>query len=281
MIAALLFEIPDFGATTVWMSLVTLTFLEIVLGIDNIIFISIIANKVEESKRAMVTRVGLLLALVFRVILLFSISWLVSLTKPWISFDNFVIDGDISGQSIVLMLGGIFLLYKATTEIGHKFNSSVNDQHNPAGVALKNITAVLIQIILIDIVFSFDSILTAIGMTAGLHGALFIMIVSVVLSILIMLIFAVQVGDFVRKHPTIQMLALSFLILIGFMLIAEGAHSGGITIMGQDIGVIPKGYLYFAIVFSLGVEFLNMRTRDRDNKKFVKKQFDEEKQNNI
>jgi predicted tellurium resistance membrane protein TerC len=275
MIASLLFEMPDFGTTTVWMSLITLTFLEIVLGIDNIIFISIIANKVDESKRAFVTRVGLLLAMVFRIALLFSISWLVSLTKPWISFDNFIIDGDISGQSVVLILGGIFLLYKATTEIGHKLNSSVNDQHNPAGMALKNITAVLIQIILIDIVFSFDSILTAIGMTAGLHGALFIMVVSVILSILIMLIFAVQVGNFVRKHPTIQMLALSFLILIGFMLIAEGAHSGGITIMDQDIGVIPKGYLYFAIVFSLGVEFLNMRTRDRENKKFIKKQLEE------
>jgi predicted tellurium resistance membrane protein TerC len=272
-----LLDIPDFGSSTVWMSLITLTFLEIVLGIDNVIFISIVANKVEASKRALVTRLGLILALVFRVLLLFSVSWLVALTKPWIVFDRSWLTGGFSGQSLVLILGGVFLLYKATTEIGHKLNNPLQDEVSGAGKAAKSFTGVLIQIILIDMVFSFDSILTAVGMTSGLYGALIIMIISVLASILIMLAFAVQVGEFVRKHPAIQMLALSFLILIGFMLIAEGAHSGDLRVFDQEIGTIPKGYLYFAIAFSLGVEFLNMRIRDKQNKKYVLEQIENKK----
>jgi predicted tellurium resistance membrane protein TerC len=269
-----MFEMPDLSSSAFWMSIITLTFLEIVLGIDNIIFISIVANRVEESRRAYVTRVGLLLALVFRVLLLFSISWIVALTRPWITFTSEWLNGDLSGQSFVLMAGGVFLLYKATTEIGHKLNQSVNDSDNLAGAASRGLAGILMQIILVDIVFSFDSILTAVGMTSGIQGSLFIMVFSVIVAILIMLTFAVQVGNFVRRHPTVQMLALTFLILIGFMLIAEGAHSGDLRILGQEIGVIPKGYLYFAITFSLGVEFLNMRIRERQNKAYIKDQLE-------
>lgn len=277
MLLVSLFDIPDLSSSTVWASIITLTFLEIVLGVDNVIFISIIASKVEESKRALVTRLGLLLALVFRIILLFSVSWLVALTRPWFTFNESWITGGFSGQSLVLILGGVFLLYKATTEIGHKLNNPLQDEVSNVGRAAKSFASVLVQIILIDMVFSFDSILTAVGMTSGVHGALLIMIFAVIASILIMLAFAVQVGEFVRKHPAIQMLALSFLILIGFMLVAEGAHSGDLQLFGQEIGTIPKGYLYFAIAFSLGVEFLNMRTRDRQNRKYVQEQIDQDK----
>lgn len=268
----IMYEMPDLSSSAFWMSILTLTFLEIVLGIDNIIFISIVANRVEEAKRAYVTRLGLVLALVFRVLLLFSISWIVALTKPWITFDSEWLNGDITGQSLVLMAGGVFLLYKATTEIGHKLNNALNDSDNLAGAAARGLAGIIVQIILVDVVFSFDSILTAVGMTSGLKGSLFIMVFSVVVAILIMLLFAVQVGNFVRKHPTVQMLALSFLILIGFMLVAEGAHSGDLRFLGQEIGVIPKGYLYFAITFSLGVEFLNMRIRNRQNREYIKDQ---------
>lgn len=164
-------------------------------------------------------------------------------------------------------VGGLFLLYKSTTEIHHKLEGAHQDETMEAQRGKgSTLTNVIVQITVINIVFSFDSILTAVGMTNGLTGALVIMIIAVVLSVLIMMLFAVPVGNFVNKHPTIQMLGLAFLILIGFMLIAEGAHLAHLTIADEEIGAVPKGYLYFAIAFSLFVEFLNMRLRRKVRK---------------
>ncbi|PHN05882.1 hypothetical protein CRP01_14930 [Flavilitoribacter nigricans DSM 23189 = NBRC 102662] len=253
---------PDFASAAVWMSLLTLTFLEIVLGIDNIIFISIAAGKLPPEDRPKATNIGLILAMVLRIVLLFGVSILVAMEEPWFTIDNSFMHAGFSGQSLILIAGGIFLLYKSTNEIHHKLEG---DDHEDAtskkGKA--TLSSAIVQITIINIVFSFDSILTAVGMTNGLQGALIIMIVAVVISVLIMMLFANPVGDFVNKHPTIQMLGLAFLILIGFMLIAEGAHLAHVVIAGAEIGAVPKGYLYFAIAFSLLVEFLNMRLRKK------------------
>ena len=256
----LLFVMPDFASPEVWMSLLTLTFLEIVLGIDNIIFIAIAAGKLPKEEQGKATNIGLVLAMVMRIALLFGISWLISMSKPWIKIDNSIMHGGFSGQSVILILGGLFLLYKSTTEIHHKLEGEDHEESG-ASKAVTTLGSAIFQITLINIVFSFDSILTAVGMTNGVEGALVIMIIAVVLSVLIMMVFATPVGRFVNKHPTIQMLGLSFLILIGFMLIAEGAHLAHFSFLGSEIGAIPKGYLYFAIAFSLLVEFLNMRLR--------------------
>ncbi|MEM1327087.1 MAG: TerC family protein [Bacteroidota bacterium] len=257
------FIMPDFASPAVWMSLLTLTFLEIVLGIDNIIFISIAANKLPEKDQKKATNIGLILAMVMRVALLFGISALVALNEPIkaLTFNSSWIKGGFSGQSIILLLGGLFLLYKSTSEIHHKLEGHEGEQ--TAGKTPKKATlqSAIIQITIINIVFSFDSILTAVGMTNGVVGALAIMVIAVVISVLIMMLFAVPVGKFVNQHPTIQMLGLAFLILIGFMLIAESAHLAHLKILDSEVGAIPKGYLYFAIAFSLGVEFLNMRLR--------------------
>ncbi len=255
---------PDFGSAAVWMSLLTLTFLEIVLGIDNIIFISIASNKLPPAERPRATNVGLILAMVMRIVLLFGISALVAMEKPWFTIgdENSFIHGGFSGQSLILFAGGLFLLYKSTTEIRHKLEGNHEDESLEKSRGTQaTLTNVIVQITIINIVFSFDSILTAVGMTNGVNGALVIMIVAVVVSVLIMMLFAVPVGNFVNKHPTIQMLGLAFLILIGFMLIAESAHLAHFVIGGEEVGVVPKGYLYFAIAFSLLVEFLNMRLR--------------------
>lgn len=250
---------PDFGDSAVWLSLITLTFLEIVLGVDNIIFISITANRLEESQRAKATNIGLIIAMVLRIILLFGVSYLIAMEKPWFNIDFIGIKAGISGQSLILIIGGIFLLYKSVTEIHHKLEG----EEHKEGEAKKNttFTNAIIQISIINLVFSLDSILTAVGMTNGLQGALLLMIIAVVLSVLIMMLFANPVSRFVNKHPTIQMLGLSFLILIGFMLIIEGAHIAHMTIGGAEIGAVPKGYLYFSIAFALLVEVLNMRLR--------------------
>lgn len=260
------FVMPDFTSAAVWMSLLTLTFLEIVLGIDNIIFISIASNKLEPKERPRATNIGLILAMVMRIALLFGISVLVAMEEPWFTIGNedSFIHGGFSGQSLILFAGGLFLLYKSTTEIHHKLEGSHADETMAAERGKKSsLNAVILQITIINIVFSFDSILTAVGMTNGLVGALVIMIIAVVLSVLIMMLFAVPVGNFVNQHPTIQMLGLAFLILIGFMLIAESAHLAHFVIGGQEVGTVPKGYLYFAIAFSLFVEFLNMRLRKK------------------
>ena len=263
------FEMPDFSLLGVWMSLLTLTFLEVVLGIDNIIFISIASNKLPESERPRATNIGLILAMAMRILLLFGVSILVAMKDPWISIGdaNSLIHGGFSGQSLILIAGGLFLLYKSTTEIHHKLEGAHIDEEMKAQRGKRStLTNVIIQITIINIVFSFDSILTAVGMTSGLTGALVIMVIAVVVSVLIMMLFAVPVGNFVNKHPTIQMLGLAFLILIGFMLIAEGAHLAHLTIADAEVGAVPKGYLYFAIAFSLFVEFLNLRLRRKVSK---------------
>jgi len=254
---------PDFADPAVWMSLLTLTFLEIVLGVDNIIFISIASSKLKEEDQKKATNIGLVLAMVMRILLLFGISWLIAMNEPWTSFDWGWASGGWTGQSLILIVGGIFLLYKSTSEIHHKLEGHSEEASDKKSTSLTN---AIIQITLINIVFSFDSILTAVGMTNGLVGALFIMIVAVVISVLIMMIFAVPVGRFVNKHPSIQMLGLAFLILIGFMLIAEGAHLAHLKIFDSEVGTVPKGYLYFAIAFSLLVEFLNLRMRSSKKK---------------
>ena len=245
-----------------WVSLITLTFLEIVLGIDNIIFISISANKLPENQVKKATILGLALAMVTRIALLFSVSYLIALKDPFFSVDLGWFKTGLTGQSIILFLGGIFLLYKSTSEIREKMEDTNEDKviKTPKVISFKN---VIFQIILIDIVFSFDSILTAVGMTNGVDGALTIMVIAVIISIIIMMIFSQPINKFVNRNPTIQMLALSFLILIGFMLITEGAHLSHTEFFNKTVGAIPKGYLYFAIAFSLGVEMLNLKLRKK------------------
>lgn len=254
-------SMPDFSSGEVWMSLLTLTFLEIVLGVDNIIFITIAANKLAKEDQQKARNIGLILAMVFRVILLFFVGWLISLQEPVLKFDNSFIYAGFSWQSIILFFGGMFLLYKATSEIHHKLEGdSADDDVNVKGKA--TLGNIIFQIAIINIVFSFDSILTAVGLTDDVA----VMIIAVVVSVLIMMLFAGPVGNFVNEHPTVQMLGLAFLILIGFMLIAEAAHLGHAKILGSEVGAVPKGYLYFAIAFSLLVEFLNMRLRKKGKK---------------
>ncbi|WP_428662548.1 TerC family protein [Runella sp.] len=238
-------------------SLLTLTFLEIVLGIDNIIFISIAANKLSRKQQPKARNIGLLLAMIFRVTLLFGISFIISLSEPFTHIDTGWFKAAFSGQSLILFLGGIFLLYKSTSEIHHKLEGSEEEVQKPKGSAGSKLTSVVLQIALINVVFSIDSILTAIGLTNNVP----VMIVAVVLSVIIMMLFSGPVGDFVNRHPSVQMLGLAFLIAIGFMLIAEGAHLAEVSFFGSHVGAVPKGYLYFAIAFSLLVEVLNIKMR--------------------
>jgi predicted tellurium resistance membrane protein TerC len=244
-----------------WIALLTLTFLEIVLGIDNIVFISIAAGKLKKNEIHKATRIGLILAMVFRILLLLGVSYLISLNDPFYYINLPWFKAGITVQSIILILGGLFLLYKSTSEIRHKVERSEAPDSSQNKKKVSTLKMVIFQIVMIDIVFSFDSVLTAVGMTTGINGALIIMVTAVIISMIVMMIFATPVGKFVNQHPTIQMLALSFLILIGFMLITEGAHLSNAVIFNQHVGTIPKGYLYFAIAFSLGVEALNMKVR--------------------
>jgi predicted tellurium resistance membrane protein TerC len=260
-----LFSSPD-----AWIALLTLTFLEIVLGIDNIIFISIAAGKLEEKQRKKATNLGLVLAMALRILLLFGITWLTSLKKPFWFFSQSWIEGGVSGQALILFGGGLFLLYKSTKEIHEKVEDRGHDERAIKKSRSTSLWNAILQITVINIVFSFDSILTAIGMTSGIspdpNDALILMIIAVVASVIIMMLFANPVGDFVTRHPSIQILGLSFLILIGFMLIAEAAHLSNLVVFSSEIGSIPKGYLYFAIAFSLMVEFLDLRRlRNSDN----------------
>ncbi len=256
-----MFEI--FASPDAWIALLTLTFLEIVLGIDNIIFISIAAGKLEKTQRKKATNIGLILAMVMRIVLLFGITWLTAAEKPFWVFENDWISGGVSLQALILFAGGLFLLYKSTKEIHEKVEDRGHDEREVTKSRGNTLTKAIVQITIINIVFSFDSILTAIGMTNGIspnpNDALVLMIVAVIISVVIMMLFANPVGDFVNKHPSIQILGLSFLILIGFMLIAEAAHIGHLVVLGQEVGTIPKGYLYFAIAFSLMVEFFDLR----------------------
>ena len=259
MNSLLLLQMPDFSSAEVWIGLLTLTFLEIVLGVDNIIFITIASNRLHDKQKPKARNIGLLLAMIFRILLLFGISYLIAMSRPIIFMDGEIVSLALSGQSLILIGGGIFLLYKSVTEIHHKLEGH-GPEHEYGKKASKNsLVQAILQISIINIVFSFDSILTAVG----LSNSIVIMIIAVVVSVLIMMLFAGQVGRFVNDHPTIQMLGLSFLLLIGFMLIAEGAHLGNVKIAGAEIGTVPKGYLYFAITFSLLVEMLNLRLRKK------------------
>lgn len=252
-----------FSSPDAWFALLTLTFLEIVLGIDNIIFISIAAGKLEKGDRRKATNLGLALAMLLRIVLLFAITWLIALKKPFWTIDQSWIHGGISGQALILFLGGLFLLYKSTKEIHEKVEDRGHDERMVEKSRGNSLTNAILQITVINIVFSFDSILTAIGMTNGIspnpNDALILMIIAVVVSVIIMMLFANPVGNFVNRFPSIQILGLSFLILIGFMLITEAAHLSHLVVFNQEIGSIPKGYLYFAIAFSLLVEFLDLR----------------------
>lgn len=249
-----------------WVALLTLTFLEIVLGIDNIIFISITTGKLPEEQRKKATKIGMFLAMFMRIAMLFGISLLIAMKEAWFSIETSWVEMHVSGQSLILFLGGLFLLYKSTVEIREKVEHKGEEEKEIKKSAAKSFGNVIFQIIMIDIVFSFDSILTAVGMTNGVEGALYIMITAVVISVLIMMQFATPVGTFVNKHPAIQILALSFLVLIGFMLITEAAHLAHASFFGNSVDTIPKGYLYFAIAFSLLVEVLNMRMHKNHNK---------------
>jgi predicted tellurium resistance membrane protein TerC len=250
----LFFAMPDFSNPSVLIGLFTLTFLEIVLGVDNIIFLSIISSRLDPKDQPKARNIGLMLAMVLRIILLFGISWLISLQEALFHIDFLGIHGGVTGQGLILFIGGIFLIYKATTEIHHKLEGEEESDNSSFRQNANSLNKAIVQIALINIVFSFDSILTAVGMTDDIV----IMILAVIISMTIMMIFAGPVSKFVIDHPTVQMLGLSFLILIGFSLIAESAHLGHFT-----EGTIPKGYLYFAIFFSLFVEFLNLRLRKK------------------
>ena len=241
----------------------TLTFLEIVLGIDNIIFISIVTGKLPEENRKKATRIGLFLAMFMRIALLMGISYLIAMKATLFSINWGWLNADFTGQALILFAGGLFLIYKSTKEISEKVDHKGDEEKTIKTAAKQSFSNVILQILLIDLIFSVDSILTAVGMTNGVNGALTIMITAVVISVGIMMLFAVPVGNFVNKNPSIQILGLSFLILIGFMLITESMHLSNAALAGEHIGAVPKGYLYFAITFSLAVEFINMKIRKK------------------
>jgi len=225
-----------------WVSLLTLTGLEIVLGIDNIIFISILAGKLPPDQQDKARKVGLSLALITRLLLLASIAWMAKLTSPLFT----VIGHGVSGRDLILIIGGLFLLVKSTMEIHEKLEGE--DGHNKPVKAVAKFSQVIVQILLLDVVFSLDSVITAIGMAQHL----IIMMLAVIIAMGVMIWSAGSISDFVNRHPTLKILALSFLLLIGVTLIAEGT---GLH--------IPKGYIYFAMAFSFGVEMLNLRLRKK------------------
>jgi predicted tellurium resistance membrane protein TerC len=224
-----------------WIGFLTLTVLEIVLGIDNIIFISILCGKLPPEQQAKARRIGLSLALIMRILLLLSISWVIRMRRPLVSAVGY----DISGRDLVLLVGGLFLLGKSTMEIHDKLEGAEGHASAKGGPSF---TSVLIQIMLLDIVFSLDSVITAVGMVTQIP----VMVAAVVVAVGFMMAFAGPVSDFVQRHPTVKMLALSFLLMIGVMLVAEGLHHH-----------IPRGYVYFAMAFSVLVEMLNIRMRSR------------------
>jgi predicted tellurium resistance membrane protein TerC len=222
-----------------WVALLTLTVLEIILGVDNIIFISILAGKLPREQQARARRIGLLLAMITRILLLFSIAWIIRLTAPWFA----VFGHEFSGRDLILLLGGLFLIAKATHEIHDKLEGE--EGHGSARVAA-SFASVIIQIMLLDIVFSLDSVITAVGMADELG----VMVAAVIIAVGVMMVSAGAISGFVDRHPTVKILALSFLILIGVSLTGEG--------FGHHI---PKGYIYFAMAFSVFVEMVNLRVR--------------------
>lgn len=233
-----------FTSLDTWIALLTLTFLEIVLGIDNIIFISIVAGKLPKADQKKARFIGLSLALIVRVLLLFGITWLIGLTEPVVTIYQFA----LSWRDIILAAGGFFLIAKSTSEIHHKVEG---EEHIKEVKKPKAFSNAIIQIVLLDIIFSFDSILTAVGLTDEIT----LMVIAVILSIIVMMVFAGAISDFVNKHLTLQILALSFLILIGFLLVIEGIHIH-----------VPKGYIYFAVFFAVVVEAINIRARKKHGK---------------
>jgi predicted tellurium resistance membrane protein TerC len=224
-----------------WIALLTLSVLEIVLGIDNIIFISILAGRLRPEQRAQARKVGLGLAMFIRIALLLSITWVMGLTSPLFT----VTSQEISGRDLILIIGGLFLLAKSTHEIHEKLEG---EEGHASGRAAASFAGVIVQILLLDIVFSLDSVITAVGMADDVA----VMIIAVVLAVAVMMVSAGTISDFVDRHPTVKMLALSFLLLIGVSLIAEGFDQH-----------IPKGYIYFAMGFSIFVEMINLRVRAR------------------
>jgi len=220
-------------------ALATLTALELVLGIDNIIFISILVDRLPVEQREIARRIGLGMAMLMRVGLLLALSWIIGLVEPLFT----LLGEELSGRDLILILGGLFLVWKSTTEIHHALEGRESAR---TGAAHATFGAILVQIMLVDLVFSLDSIITAVGMVDDVR----IMILAVVSSVLLMMVFARPIGDFVSQHPTVKMLALSFLVVIGVVLIAEGLDHH-----------VPKGYVYFAMAFSLVVELLNIRLR--------------------
>ena len=232
----------------IWISLVTLTFLEIVLGIDNIVFISILAGKLPAEQRNKARQLGLGLALFTRILLLIGLAWMIRLTKPLFELNVLSLHLAISGRDLILIAGGLFLLAKSTHEIHGKLegeDGEVTQRLAPTFVS------VIVQILLLDIVFSLDSVITAVGMVQQIG----VMIAAVVLAMIFMLIFVGRISGFIERHPTLKMLALSFLLLIGFVLVAEGFQQH-----------ISKGYIYFAMAFSVGVEWLNIKLRAKQQR---------------
>lgn len=242
------FVIPDFGDPGVWVSLLTLCFLEIVLGIDNIIFISIVAGKLPEKQQRRARNIGLSLAMIFRIALLLSINWIIGMKDPVITIGWLKNDLSLSIKDIILIAGGLFLIVKSTLEIHHKLQEQQNRSKNTK--APIKFGSVILQIVLVDAVFSFDSILTAVGLV----DYVLIMIIAVIISIAVMMLFAGPVLRIINKQPTLQMLALTFLVVIGVVLIAGGFH--------QEVS---KSIIYSCLGFSLIVELLNIRLRSRQN----------------
>ena len=249
----------------IWIAFATLTVLELVLGIDNVIFISILSGKLPPEQRAKARYIGLGLALGIRILLLLSISWVIGLKEPLFA----LLGHPFSGKDLVLLIGGLFLIGKATHEIHGSLEGEVGGDSKKVYAGF---VGVIIQIVLLDIVFSLDSVITAVGMISDQYGSngIYIMIASVIIAIIAMMLFAGPIGAFVQRHPTIKMLALSFLLLIGVMLVAEGFHQ-----------TIPKGYIYFSMAFSVFVEMLNIRLRKQAKPVHLHNQFSgtEEKSN--
>jgi len=236
-----------------YIALLTLTFLEIVLGVDNIIFISIVTNKVHKEERQKIRTIGLLMAMILRIIMLLGLTWFISLTQPIFESNNVFNLGiyiSISIKDIILAAGGIFLIVKSAMEISHKIDSNFDADSTPLSIV--SLYSVIWQIVAIDFIFSIDSILTAIGLTQEV----LLMIIAVVISIIVMIIYASKISNIIERYPSLEILALSFLILIGFNLIVEAAHYE-----------IPKGYIYFALFFTLGVEYVNIIFRNVSKKK--------------
>lgn len=259
MILSSILEFPDFAQPQIWVSLLTLTFLEIVLGVDNIIFISIISDKLPKEKQRFARNLGLIFAMVFRVGLLLMINWIIGLKEPVLTLSFIEEPGTqlplmLSWKDIILLAGGIFLIAKSTFEIHGKMQGH-EESHQPKSAASTLMAMVILQIVVVDMVFSLDSILTAIGLVDNVM----LMIIAVIISIAVMMIFAGPISAIINKYPSLQMLALSFLVVIGVMLVAEGIHQH-----------VSKNIIYSCLAFSLVVEILNIKLRNNQQQKALK-----------